>query len=298
MRHVGGTICPVVTPLIDDDTLDTASLLQQMDRLAGAVDGVMLLGTTGELATLQQSVADQLVDSAVERLAGRCTLVLGIGESSTARALRNLKRAVDGIDAVAACTPYYLTSTDPAALRDHFIALAEAAPVPLVLYNIPQNTHLRLPIDVVAELARHENVTGIKDSSGDTKYFSDLLALRAPGFAVLQGDEHHARSSIEGGADGLVSGLENIAPGTMRALTLAIQQRDDAEIARLVRLVDALFALTAHGSFWLSALKAAVAELTGGRGHVARPLPALTAEARAALVLDLVALELHPRQLV
>lgn len=293
--RLGGVICPLVTPLTEEHHLDAVALGRQIHRVQAHVDGFMLLGTTGELALLTTGLADDLVSTALAQIRPGTTVVLGIGDTSTARVFDQLARFTAGIHYVAACSPYYLTSDDDAALVQHFRSVADSAPVPLVLYNIPQNTHRAIPIEVVRALRGHTNIAGIKDSSGDIAYFDELLLLRTRDFAVLQGDESHAVHSHRGGADGFVSGLENIAPGTMRRLMTAIDRSESNDIAATTRSIAALTAaLSADGRFWLSTLKAAVGILTGGSGAPMAPLPGLRPDQVSVLTRQLEQLDLYP----
>ncbi|SEF18105.1 dihydrodipicolinate synthase family protein [Jiangella alba] len=279
---IGGVICPVVTPLTADQRLDVDALEAQVERLSAHVDAIMVLGTTGELPLLPRAVADDAV-AHVARLAGdRMTVVLGIGDAGTAGALDNLRRVRPGVDYVAACTPYYFTPADSDALIRHFTVLADTATVPLLLYNIPQCTGQRVPVAVAASMAAHPNVAGIKDSSGDAGYFADLARLRSAGFAVLQGDEKLATTSLRLGADGIVSGLENVAPGTVRRLIDAVRDDDVPRITAQEQLIRQLADLISHG-YWLSALKYAVSLLTGGSGTAAAPLPEVGLTDRVAI---------------
>ena len=123
---------------------------------------------------------------------------------------------------MAACSPYYFPYTD-ADLYRYYSELADSAPAPLVLYNIPQNTHVSLSRALVEKCSGHGNIVGIKDSSGDSERFRGLLSLSRPDFTVLQGtDERNAATYFSWGCDGYVSGLENITPGLLRELRTAV----------------------------------------------------------------------------
>lgn len=289
-----GIICPLVTPLDDDEKLDEPALARQVDRVLGRVDGLLLLGTTGELPVLDDAVADRLVDVVAEQVAGRATLMVGVGDTGTGRARRNLRRAGTSVDFVAACSPYYYPSSDEPALARHFAELADAAAVPLVLYNIPQNTHQPLGWDVVTELSGHDNVVGIKDSSGDADYFRRLVPLSRPDFTVLQGtQERRAAEFLRMGADGFVSGLENVVPGTLQDLVRAVGDGDDEALHRAERRIETAFGILSQG-FWLSALKVATGMLVGGGDRPAAPLPPVSPEHRDAIREILVGLGLLP----
>ncbi|ACQ79768.1 dihydrodipicolinate synthetase [Beutenbergia cavernae DSM 12333] len=292
-NHAGptGVICPIVTPLTDDERLDREVLAAHVRAVLPHVDGLMALGTTGELPVLDDAVADELVDvvlSEVGDAGGQ--IVLGVGGAGWARTRRNLRRVADGVTHVAVCAPFYYATT-PAGLLDYFRRAADAAAVPVVLYNIPQNTHVPLTVDLVATLAEHENVVGIKDSGPSREYFTELLALRSPSFTVLRGTDDAAVLEYRAaGADGFVSGLENIEPGLLRA---ALEAGDDDARAAAVARIGEIAAL-ADGATGLSAIKAAVAILRGGSPRAARPVPTLEADALRDLAARLEVLGLRP----
>ncbi|HEY8455859.1 MAG TPA: dihydrodipicolinate synthase family protein [Actinopolymorphaceae bacterium] len=277
-----GVFCPIVTPLDHREQVDEPALRQQVERLVGAVDGIMVLGTSGELAILQDSVADTALAVVADQLGGRLPLVCGVGDTGTARVVERIDRAKSsGASYVAVCAPYYYQH-DSAALRRHFAAVAASCDLPVVLYNIPSHTGNPLDRETVLALAGEPNIVGIKDSSQDTEFFAWLLTSRdQTGWTVLQGSvEKQASKFWRSGIDGYVSGLENIAPGTMRALSQAVAAGDSDAVAALQSRLDALVDLCGR-YFWLSVLKAAVAELGIGTGVVSAPLPTLDRDARA-----------------
>lgn len=268
-----GIICPLITPLTDIEEFDEEATGRQLARLAGNVDGLMILGTTGELALVSTQVADQLAEFVLATADPELTIMLGIGDAGTGRALQHLRRVSDRVDFVSACSPYYYP-LPASAVAAHFLTLAEASPVPLVLYNIPQNTHQPIPLSVVEQLRSHENIRGIKDSAGNRDYLTELLAMSDSDFSVLQGtDETNAEMYFRLGIDGYVTGLENIAPGAMRALFEAVLTGGD--IAAAQRRVELAARITRHG-FWLSALKAGVGMVLGGGQWPSAPLPVPT----------------------
>ncbi|WP_166845928.1 dihydrodipicolinate synthase family protein [Isoptericola sp. BMS4] len=293
--RLGGVFCPVITPLDDRGRLDEPALRRQVDRVVAAGDQVMVLGTSGELPILPAVVADRVVEVAADQLAGRTTLVCGVGDVGTERALANVARAGGaGADAVAVTTPYYYP-VDADAVRRHYREVADRSEVPVALYNIPVNTHTPLTREVVADLAQHPNVVAIKDSSGDRDFFAWLLEHRdAHGLAVLQGsDEKRAHHYWRAGIDGYVSGLENVLPGTMLELAAAVRAGDDGAVAAAQARVDAIADLTAEG-FWLSVLKAGAALQGVGSGRVSAPLPGLSDELHGRLRETLAAHDLLP----
>ncbi|MDQ2850111.1 MAG: dihydrodipicolinate synthase family protein, partial [Actinomycetota bacterium] len=272
-----------ITPIDKNERVDVTTLRRHLDRLIPHVDGVMALGTSGEFSMLSDNAADEVANEVINQVAGRVPVIVGVGDTSTARVQSHVQRAERaGADYVSACCPYYYQST-PAALRDHFLRIAEDSSIPLILYNIPRNTVNSLEHETVKELSGHENIVGIKDSSGDMIYFSRLLALRSPTFSVLQGaSERVASASWSIGMDGYISGLENIAPGAMARIAAAVAAGNKELTAAEQRKMDLLSSLTDHG-YWLSALKYAASLLSGGSGRTYQPLPVLTTVDQAAI---------------
>lgn len=285
-----GVICPLATPLDDGERLDEAALRRLLDHILPDIDGVLALGSSAEYVLLRPEVAERVVHVVTEHVAGRVPVYVGVGDTGTVRALDNLRRlTLPGVECVVATSSYYYPLADQASLQRHFLTLAEAATVPLVLYNIPQNTACNLAPESVAKLAEHPNIVAMKDSWGDMFQFQEFLAVVPPGFAVLQGREQLAAASLWLGSAGLVSALANVAPRLVQAVQRAVADgaRDRAraaqrEVTRVARLFDQ--------GYWLSALKVALAQQGFGSGRIARPLPELSRE-QAARVRELLAKE-------
>lgn len=283
MNRPGGIICPLATPLDDDERLDVAALDRLMDRIAGDLDGIFALGSSGEFALLRPAVAEAVVDRVVERLGGRLPIYVGIGDTGTARAIDNARRlGRSGVDYLVVCSSFYYPVSDQAALVRHFLVVAEASPLPVIVYNIPQNTATPLAPAAAEPLAQHPNIRGLKDSAGDMFGFQDFLALRSPQFSVLQGREQLAAASLWLGADGIISALANLAPRLLRNLQQAVEEGDrEAALEAQRRVTEA--ARVFDQGYWLAALKAALAELGIGSGRSARPLPECTPQQREAI---------------
>ncbi len=290
-----GVYCPIITPLDVDEGLDEPALRRQIDRLVGSVDGILVLGTSGELPILPGATAQATLNVTAEHVAGRVPLVCGVGDVGTKRSVAHVRRAVEsGADFVAVTTPYYYP-VDEAGMYRHFMTVAEASAVPVALYNIPRNTHTVMTRNMVTRLAEHPNIVAVKDSGGDRELFSWLLETReSTNLTILQGtDESNARGYWEQGIDGYVSGLENLAPGTMRALAQAVRNGDLTAAEDLQACLDALVDLTGR-HFWLSVLKAGVAEQGIGTGAISAPLSTVPEDDRRLLRKTLEDLALMP----
>ncbi|MBF6613077.1 MAG: dihydrodipicolinate synthase family protein [Chloroflexi bacterium] len=278
---IGGIICPLATPLDDAEDLDVPALHLLLDRLLPDLDGVFALGSSGEFALLRPSTAEHLVDEVIAHVGGRVPVYVGVGDTGTARALANLKRLTrPGVDYIVACSSFYYPISDQDALAGHFLAIAEASSLPVLLYNIPQNTATPLAPATAARLAEHPNIVGMKDSWGDMMLHQEFLALLSSKFAVIQGREQLAAASLWLGGDGIISGLSNFAPELLQQIAVAVREGDRAKALEVQRAATTLAQVFDQG-YWLSALKATLAELGIGNGRSAAPLPACTASQRA-----------------
>jgi len=272
-----GIICPLATPLTDEERLDEEGLDRLVDRIAPVVHGIFVLGSSGELPVLEAPVAEAVVERVVDRVAGRTSIYVGVGDTGTRRTIANVRRLVTaGVDYLVVSSPYYYPS-DEASLVTHFLQVAEASPLPIVLYNIPQNTGQVISATTVEAVASHPNIVGIKDSAGDMLQFERLLACRPERFTVLQGREQLAAASLWRGGDGVISALANLAPEVLTALWDAVQADDRFEADRLQAMVAQAATLFEHG-YWLGALQSALGLQGIGNGRPAAPIPACTPE--------------------
>ena len=274
--HPGGIISPLAIPLDSDENLDVNSLKRLIDQILPNLDGLFILGSTGEFAHLTEYVADQFVDIALEHAANRLPTYLGIGDTGTQRVIRNLDRAKrNKVDYVVVTSSYYYSFDDQLSLQEHFIRVAEASPIPVILYNIPQNTHINLTPESVEKLSEHPNIVGLKDSMGDMIQFQDFLTYRSKKFIVMQGREQLAAASLWLGADGIVSALNTFAPQIVQRIMKAVEENDRTEALIAQNEATHLAQIFSQG-YWLSGLKAALQLLGYGSGRPASPVPSCT----------------------
>jgi dihydrodipicolinate synthase/N-acetylneuraminate lyase len=276
----GRIVCPLTTPLDKEECLDLGTLVRLVDHLLPDLDGILVLGSSGELPLLRPSVACEALEAVVESVGGRVPVYAGVGEAGLARTLENVSAvARSRADYVVATGPFYYPVTDQDSLVRHFLAIAEASSLPVFLYNIPQNTVSNLEPGSVERLAEHPNIAGIKDSSGDMFRFQGFLRSRHEGFLVMQGREQLAAASLWLGADGVISALANIAPTMLQGLAEAVADGNREAALEKQRRISDVARLFDEG-YWLSALKAALAEMGFGTGRLAGPLPPCTEEQR------------------
>ncbi len=223
-----GSICALITPFDATDAVDLARWddLLALHREAGT-SAVVVGGSTGESGALESAELVALIERAVNQPRGPA-IWAGVGAVSTGKCVRLAEQAQQaGAQALLAVTPYYSRPTQTGLLR-HYLTLADAVSVPIVLYNVPPRTGCDLLPETVAELAQHPRIVGIKDAVADSGRLQALLALRdsqsTTQFAILSGDDETAADWINGGADGVVSVAANVVPALfaqMSALALA-----------------------------------------------------------------------------
>jgi dihydrodipicolinate synthase/N-acetylneuraminate lyase len=277
----GGIVCPLATPLTADGRLDEAVLRGLIEALVPDLDGLFVLGSSGELTWLPDDVAVAVARAAVDQVAGRIPVYVGVGDTGLSRTLSRADRLADvGADYMVVASPFYYSVTSEARLVESFETVAERVAAPVVLYNIPQNTHLALSPSTVGALARHPRIVGIKDSAGDWFAFEEFLALRSDGFSVLQGREQLAAVSFWTGADGLISGMANFAPRLLRELSAAVRaERPATDVHDLQARIGELADVFEQG-YWLAGLKATLEACGWAVGEPSRPMPPCDADQR------------------
>ncbi len=222
---VTGVYTALVTPFTTDGAIDEPALRRLVDaQIAGGVDGVVPMGTTGESPTVTHEENIQVIKIVAEQAGGRIAVIAGTGSNSTAEAIRMTRLAEEvGATATLQVAPYYNKPTQEGLYR-HFSTVAQATALPVVVYNIPGRTGRNIETSTVLRLAELDNVIAVKEASGSMAQVMDLIAARPSGFTVLSGDDNLTLPMLSLGADGVVSVASNIAPqmmGTMVREALA-----------------------------------------------------------------------------
>jgi 4-hydroxy-tetrahydrodipicolinate synthase len=240
-----GVITALITPLRDGNVDEAAFKLLLERQIAAGVHGVVPMGTTGESATLHLDEHKRVVEQCVEIAAGRIRVIAGAGSSATDKAieLTRFAKAV-GADGALVVTPYY-NRPSQAGMQAHFEAVADAVQLPILLYNVPGRTGVDLSNETVAALARHPNIVGIKDATGDVARASWMRANIAGAFDLISGDDSSYLGYAAHGGVGVISVTSNVAPEAMVALHNAMQAGDLATARawqeRLISLHKSLF---------------------------------------------------------
>ncbi|SCK16782.1 dihydrodipicolinate synthase family protein [Streptomyces sp. WMMB 322] len=226
----GGVVPPLVTPLTEDRALDVPSFERLIGRLLEAgVDGLFVLGSTGEAAFCTDELRAQVISEAVRVTAGRVPVLAGVIDTQTGRVLRQLEAARQaGAEGVVATAPFYAATHAPQ-VRRHFEILGERADVPVYAYDIPACVHTKLDPDMLVELGLSGAIAGVKDSSGDDVAFRRLaLRNRDEGgpLTLFTGHEAVVDGAYLAGADGVVPGLANVDPDGYVRMHAAFRRGD------------------------------------------------------------------------
>ncbi|WP_440763812.1 dihydrodipicolinate synthase family protein [Natronorubrum sp. DTA7] len=212
---LSGITTPLVTPFEDDSSdVDEAAFADLIDHLLEAgIDGVFPCGTTGEFASLAREERNRVHELAVERVDGEVPVLAGAAATSVHDAVAHAETAAElGADAAVITPPYFHTANAPEGNQQFVEQVADRAPLPILLYNIPVCTGQRMEPETLAAVATHENVIGLKDSSGDLEYFLSVLRNTPDEFLMLQGYDALLVPALRMGADGGVNALSNVAP--------------------------------------------------------------------------------------
>ncbi|WP_199152903.1 4-hydroxy-tetrahydrodipicolinate synthase [Chromobacterium sp. ASV23] len=225
-----GSLVALVTPMSNDGEVDFAALQRLVEfHIENGTSGIVAVGTTGESATLSVEEHIEVVKAVVKYAAGRIKVIAGAGGNATSEAIELGRLSAEaGADMVLSVVPYYNKPTQEG-IYQHFKAIADHSPLPVILYNVPGRTVADMSNDTALRLAAHSNIVGLKDATGDIGRACDL-ALRAPeGFALYSGDDATGMAFMLCGGHGVISVTANIAPKLMSELCVAATSGDTAK---------------------------------------------------------------------
>lgn len=293
--HLAAVFPPMATPF-DDGKVDAGAIAFNIERwLRAGVGGVVALGSNGEAPLLDEEESDRVIGAARDAVPAGKLLIAGTGRESTSATIGASRRAAAlGADAVLVRTPaYFKGRMTPDAFVQHYTAVAEASPVPVLLYNYPAVTGVNLAPDTVSRLAAHPNIAGVKETGSDAAQLAEYVDLTPRTFAVIAGTAPTFYASLCLGATGGILAAACVAPGIcvrLFELAAAGRHREARDLQRrltpLARLVT-----TGHG---VPGLKAAM-DLAGYRGGEPRaPLHPAPAGAVEQIRAELARLQEHP----
>ena len=237
----------LVTPFMSNGAIDFAAVAKIVDKLVnGGVDYILVLGTTGETPTLSSDERKALIRFVRDRVAGRVALMVGIGSNCTHDVVATLRTwDLRGYDAVLSVNPYY-NKPNQEGLYQHFKAIAEASPLPVMLYNIPGRTGVNMTPETIARLANDcQNIIGVKEASGDLAQMAKIKALLPSDFLLISGDDGLTVEIVKLGGDGVISVLANAYPAQSKEFVrLALEgntEEADAKLKAFDGIIASLF---------------------------------------------------------
>lgn len=272
MKPFAGIYTPIATPFRDDGTVDERALAANVSRwMTTPLTGLVVLGSNGEAASLEDAEADRVVEIVRAGVPSSRPLIAGTGRESTRATIAATRRAAAaGADAALVRTPSFFKPqmTSDAFVR-HFTEVADASPVPVLLYNVTLYTGVNLLPDAVERLAVHPNIVGIKESGSDIGQIAEYVARTPDDFTVLAGSATTLVHALCAGCDGAILALASLAPAECVSMATLVRERRLDEATALQRRLMPL-ARSVGTTYGVPGLKAAL-ELKGYAGGPPRP---------------------------
>ncbi len=280
-----GIMLPFPTPFLDDGRVDTQALRSNISKWNKTdAGGYVALGSTGERVHLTERECLEVIEAARLEVPQGTPFIVGAGQQSTRATIDEARRYADtGADALLVITPsFYRAAMTQQALADHYTAVADASPLPVILYNVPDFTNVAMTAETVGRLSAHPNIIGIKDSSSDAINFQETLRLVDSDFAVVTGSGPLLYTALSAGARGAILAVSCVAIDLCAAIYRAIENSDHANGVLLQRKLTPLArAVTAR--FGVAGLKAAMDIIGFNGGPVRAPLRGVAADVRLEL---------------
>jgi 4-hydroxy-tetrahydrodipicolinate synthase len=282
-----GIIPPLVTPLRDRDALDVAGLEKLIEHvLSGGVNGLFILGTTGEGPSLSYPLRRELIERVCRQVKQRVPVLVGITDTAFIESVHLARyAALQGADALVVAPPYYLPEAQPE-LQEYLDHLIPELELPLYLYNMPALTKVHFELDTVRRALDQPRIIGLKDSSGDLDYFKSAAGLirQRPDWSLLIGPEEKLFASLQLGGDGGVSGGANLFP-KLYVQVIAAQRagnpvRAQELQAQIQRVSDSFYRIGKYSSSIIKGIKCALACLGLCDDFMAEPFHRFRADER------------------
>ena len=281
-----GMASAIVTPMtktgIDYDALGRFLEFQ----IENGINAIVVIGTTGENATIEPEDQKEVIRYTVQKVAGRVPVIAGTGTNNTEHVLKNTRNACEvGADAVLVVTPYYNKATQNG-LITHFTTVADASTVPVIVYNVPGRTGCNLLPKTLAKLAEHPRIAAVKEATGNMAQMVEIMALCGDKIDVYSGEDALTVPMMAMGAAGTISVLSNVVPKEAVAMTDACKAGDYKTAAqwqcKLLGLTNALFSEVNP-----IPVKAAVSAMGFGEENLRLPLTPMEDETRAKLYAEM-----------
>ncbi len=271
MQSLSGIFPPLPTAFNKDEQFNPQLQAAHIKQLEPNVDGYVILGTNGEAAFLNEEERSQVLDCA--RQASQKPMIAGTGGESTQLVIKRNQIAADiGIDFVLVLPPFYFKAgMSDAALEKHYLSIAEQSPKPVLLYNMPAATTLSLSPQLIAKLAQHPNIVGLKDSSGNIFALTEIMRTTPTDFMVFTGNAPTLLAALALGAKGGILAVANVVPKHFQALKAAFD-KSEMETAKRLQLSLNPIALAVTSHYGVAGLKGALRLQGNSLGYPRAPL--------------------------
>ena len=268
---LNGLLLPITTPFTADEKIDTESLTKNLNQWnADGISGYVVLGSTGERVNLDEREYVQVIEIARQTTPSNLTFIVGAGQQSTRGTIEEIVRAAQaGAEAVLVITPhYYHSAITQEALATHYTAVADASPVRIILYSMPDLTGIKIEPETAARLSAHQNIIGMKDSSNDVAKFQEAVSLIAGDFAMMVGNGTIFLEALQAGARGGILAVGCVVPDLCLEIYRAVC---DGDLERASALQEKLtpLARAVTKTYGIGGLKVAM-EMAGYAGGAVR----------------------------
>ena len=243
MNNLKGSGVAMVTPFHEDDSIDVAGLERVIEHvIAGGIDYLVIQGTTGETATLSPKEKKEVLAFSIEINKGRLPIVYGVGGNNTQTLLDEIKHTdLSMVDAILSVSPYY-NKPSQEGIISHYHRLADASPVPVILYNVPGRTMSNLTASTTLTLSQHKNIVGVKESSGNLEQCMQIAAKKPDDFLLISGDDLFTTAMRSIGGEGMISVMANAYPGIIKSIIHGDQQESMAASFKLLEINPLMYA--------------------------------------------------------
>ncbi|WP_373737587.1 4-hydroxy-tetrahydrodipicolinate synthase [Jeotgalibaca porci] len=282
-----GSMVALVTPMDEENRINYPKVAELLEwHIENGTDGLVILGTTGEASTMTFEEEKEFVAFCNDKIAKRVPMIVGSGSNSTATAISNSQAFAElGADYLLVVTPYYNKTNNEGMIR-HFESIADSVTVPIIMYNVPSRTGCNITPEVVGKLAKHPNIIGIKEASGDMSYVMNISKYINETFALYSGNDDVIVPLLSVGGTGVVSVWANIMPKEVHDLVrLYLDGKTAESLAIQIKYLDLIAALFYEVN--PIPVKAALNWMGWEVGSLRMPLGEMGAEAYQRLVLVL-----------
>ncbi len=269
--NLSGVLLPITTPFTSTEDFDAASLVSNLTKWnESGITGYVVLGSTGERVNLDENEYIEVIETARQAVPDELTFIAGAGQQSTIGTIKEIERAAHaGAEAALVITPsFYKSTMTQDALVRHYLAIADASPVPVILYSMPDLTGIKIEPETAARLSEHQNIIGMKDSSADIAKFAATVRLVPEDFALMIGNGTVFCEALQAGARGGILAVGCVAPKLCLEIYDAVKA-EDINRAKLLRESLTPLARAVTRTYGIGGLKTAM-EMVGLIGGAVR----------------------------